>query len=473
MTTTQTDTLRTLYGTLSGRTTPEVVNALIADLGVLPKPRRRKKAKDGEFDLETYYDQYYSKMPTGFEPVASLARSANVLATLIGVREITEDEGRDPDKIQTLIRRGRSTIHAYEEQLSFKHERLNREGRYQSGFGEMSRRRYNKIYRLLQRLDIYVNDLVQQNLMFEMGRFAKTGFASRIPWELFSADPATAAFVAYYTANLGRRSLFTAGKQARALDTRSNQMLKQLLNREETQWCAVAAVLPRGDILARLSNDERCVLLDWTRKVLDDAAEGLRVAAEKNDIDRETMTVNRGNDSSTWNALAGGWNRARDFWLSLIFSLGAGFAFQEFLPGKVMRLMAADVVAWHHMIGGKADDNTLVWAALPAPWEVLRGEARCGLAEVEAACAAAGVNPEKSGWTAPRAWTQIDTWRPTPETVHGVTVGHPELAAFLRRVGVFSGKGLKAMTEEESETARQGWEDHVVRIEVPVPSGTA
>jgi hypothetical protein len=34
----------------------------------------------------------------------------------------------------------------------------------------------------------------------------------------------------------------------------------------------------------------------------------------------------------------------------------------------------------------------------------------------------------------------VQTFRPTPELVHGVTVGHPALASVLRKAGAFSGQ---------------------------------
>ena len=52
------------------------------------------------------------------------------------------------------------------------------------------------------------------------------------------------------------------------------------------------------------------------------------------------------------------------------------------------------------------------------------------------------MDPERSGWTAPRAHTAIARFRPTPELVHGVAVSDPLWAMALRRARVFSGKPL-------------------------------
>ena len=39
---------------------------------------------------------------------------------------------------------------------------------------------------------------------------------------------------------------------------------------------------------------------------------------ERGGINRETMIVRRGNDSSAWNNTAGAWNKARGSWIALL-----------------------------------------------------------------------------------------------------------------------------------------------------------
>jgi hypothetical protein len=109
-------------------------------------------------------------------------------------------------------------------------------------------------------------------------------------------------------------------------------------------------------------------------------------------------------------------------------------------PGKVLRLMAADVAAWLRALGGGLEPDTAVWAELPPPWEVLSDRAVCTRSTVEETCRRLGVDPEKSGWTRARRGRTVAEFRPTPELVPGVTVCHPGPARFLRRLGAFSGK---------------------------------
>ncbi len=152
------------------------------------------------------------------------------------------------------------------------------------------------------------------------------------------------------------------------------------------------------------------------------------------------MIVRKGDDSTTWNVTAGAWNKAREGWVALLYALDMDEVLDQMCLGKVLRLMAADVAAWHRAVGGGLEPDTGVWNDLAAPWDVLGGLADCTRAEVEAVCRRHNVDPIKAGWTAPRPNRVVAAFRPTPELVHGVEVGHPGLALILRRAGVFSGK---------------------------------
>ena len=152
------------------------------------------------------------------------------------------------------------------------------------------------------------------------------------------------------------------------------------------------------------------------------------------------MIVQRGNDSTTWNNTAGAWNKARDHWMNLIYALGLDTILNEICFGKVMRLMAADVVSWHYATNGRLDPNTDVWNKIPLPWEVFKGKERCTKKLVITYCEKAGLDPEKSGWIAPRAHHTVANFKPTPELVHGVAVSNPFLATVLKKEKYYSGK---------------------------------
>lgn len=161
------------------------------------------------------------------------------------------------------------------------------------------------------------------------------------------------------------------------------------------------------------------------------------------------MEVMRGNDSTTWNNTAGAWNKARDHWMNLIYSLGLDYILEEICFGKVLRLMASDVIAWHRTTGGKLDPNTQVWKKIPLPWEVFQNKAVCTKAMVIKYCKKAGLDPEKSGWIAPRIHG-VAEFKPTPELVHGVTVSNPFLATVLKKHKYYSGKNVKPFAPDQN-----------------------
>jgi hypothetical protein len=161
-------------------------------------------------------------------------------------------------------------------------------------------------------------------------------------------------------------------------------------------------------------------------------------------VDLTTMTVQPGIDSSTWNTLAQAYNAARAGWINCLGAAGALDLLEVMCPGKAMRLMAADLAAWHRVTGGQADPDTLVWAELPKPWTVLEDVGpRVDVDVVEYTCLKHGVDPRAKGWTAPRPTGEVVAWAPTPELVHGIEVSDPLWAGLLRKAGVFSGKKVK------------------------------
>lgn len=425
-----------------------------------------------------------SSMPTAFASVAPLDRQAKVLATIteFPIAKASKTFGktngadavrangsaasdavlnfdRDPGALDALLAHARARIGMTPGHTNFKTDRLDRKGRGEHLTVQVSRRHYDKVFRLVAHVEELRAERAEYGALLRLARFAKTAFAADLPRDRFMRDPLSAAFVAYLTANLARRSLFTNGAQAGAYDERAAILFAALERQDKAQvkgqqgasggtdWFSIAHVFPRTDVLDRLSIEERAELLEHTLAILNETAGRLEAVALAGDINTTTMIVRRGNDSSTWNLLAGAWNKARDYWIALVYSLGQEQLFDAFLPGKVLRLMAADVAAWHRETDGDLHDDTPIWAVLPRPWKVMAGTARCGRAEIEAACATAGTkrgvvtDPAKTGWSAPRPRTTIDVTRPTPETVHGVVVGHPALAAFLRKIDAFGGHG--------------------------------
>jgi hypothetical protein len=444
---TPTDHIARLHATLRLRETPETVAKLVRD--ALPTGQAKTVfpflAEVIERSVKRFFG--WSSMATAFrapdkadKPIAK----ARELARLFLDGDLPD--GEDPDALDAVIDAFDRLIGKTRGLSSFKDDRLDRAGRVALN---VSRRRYGKLFRLAGRLERKAARLREEQAKLELVLVSKAALAPRLTIDDLGGDVPTAAFVAYYAARMKLRSEFTIDGQQRPFDALSATLLALCEKNPGTRWWAIAHVFPRADVLQRLSDEERGRLLGTWFDILQVLADRLDAVRARSAIDVETMVVKRGNDSSTWNMLAGAWNRARDHWIALVEAMEMDGLFDTMLPGKVMRLMAGDVAAWHRSSGGGTHPDTLVWRALPAPWLVLRGEAACTRADIENACEVNGVDPVKSGWAAARPRTTVAQFRPTPELVHGVAVSNPYLAAYFRRVGVFSGKVLKADIEPD------------------------
>lgn len=325
-------------------------------------------------------------------------------------------------------------------QNDFKADRLSAKERKAAGI-ELSRRQYNKRFRLAARLENKLIRLRKDQFKRSLTLASKNCLAHKITWDQFSSDVDTACFIAYYNARANRRSIFTNDSQERPFDRVCEALLSRCQSHPETtSWKAIAYILPRAEVLAHLSEHEKGQLLAEYYEMMRKTSILLEEVFYESDIDEQTMIVKRGNDSTTWNVAAGAWNKLRQGWIELLYSMGFVEVVEKFCPGKVLRLIAADVAYWHRNTGGDLHDDTKVWRELPRPWEVMNGDSICTKKMVEDACRKQQIDPVKSNWSAPSPDRSVAETTPTPELVHGVIVGSPILAKSLKKAGVFSGK---------------------------------
>lgn len=361
------------------------------------------------------------------------------------------------------------------------HFRMNREQRaeyavYHPALAGMSRRQYDKRYRALLHLEDKATRMYERLRFRRLVLIGRSGFAADIEPERFERDPMTACLIAYLAARKNRRRLFTLSSKENPVDGAAQMMLDYVLAAPGSDFEMLAMVHPRPEILARMDEVAVGSLMGAWWEVMRECAGGLKQAwpgdpvldgtgRTISGVNPLTMIVHRGMDSSTWNTMASAYNAARAGWLNCATASAATQGLTgPFLPGKVMRLMAADLAWWHQASGGDVDPDTQVWARLPKPWTVMDGSARCTRADVEAACAEAGVDAAARGWTAPRADGAVAVFTPTPELVHGVTIASPEWAALLRRAGVFAGPSKGAVRGLDGIEVPDG----VVTGELPV-----
>lgn len=436
------DPILALHATLVRRDTPETVAELI--VAVMPDAPRALAGELQRVISGSIARRYgWSAMSSVFRPPVPMDRQvakARELAHLF--LDGALPEASDEAALQAFIAEFNALIGKTPGASSFKADRHDREHRQPIGL-TLSRRRYTKLFRLAARLERKLAALRNEEAKFRLVLIGKAALAPDLTPDDLGNHAPTAAFIAYYTARMKLRSEFTISGQQRPFDLLASILLQHCEQDPATRWHAIAHVFPRADVLARLSEADKGQLLGRWFDILNEISDRLEAAHRKTDIDLDTMIVKRGNDSSTWNLLAGAWNRARDHWIALVAAMGLEGLFENMLPGKVMRLMAADVAYWHRSSGGGLHPDTCVWIDLPKPWEVLRGETVCTRATIEQACILHGVDPEKSGWTHARDRREIAQARPTPELVHGVSVGNPYMASLLREMRAFSGKPVK------------------------------
>lgn len=428
--------LRDLHRSLDERWRPEdVAQKIIAilDLSDVERQTVNLAAKAGQ-------ENFYFTMSREFHRPCGMSRQLKVATELFGRSvNFTPD---DVAQIEAWIKESEQIIGKTLGKNDFKYDRLPKSERKKAGI-DISRRQYNKRFRLAVRLEKKARRLAREQFKRSLTLASKNRLASKITWEDFSSDLDTACFIAYYVGRCNLRSLFTNKSQARPYDEICEALMQRCNRQPEwTNWWAIAHVLPNEEVVRHLDDEQKGVLLAEYFNLMQEAAGFLKELWARNEFN-EDMVVRKGNDSTTWNVAAGAWNKLRDGWFSLMYALGLFDAVEQMCPGKVLRLMAADVAYWHRMSGGGVHNDTLVWKELPLPWQVFSGDVLCSKSLVEAVCAKHGLDPVKSGWSAPKPGRTVEKFEPTPELVHGVVVASPLLAAIFRKAGVFSGKPAK------------------------------
>lgn len=422
--------MQSLVDSLRERWTPEQVIKVLFD------------AKEANFDagervrLSSALPRYsHSSMPTTFAKAASLDRQLKVASELFP--SVPVPKTLSPESLGEYLAAMRDTIRM--DGTDFKKNRMThaerKAARGRKGMPKLvpnGRRAYNKRFRFLARMSEHIVSRSATGEMRELAQIAKSRLAFKLDRSVLT-NFKTVCFVAYMTAKLNKRSIFTFGEQENPYDTIADMLFKRL--GRGTNWLAVAYVHPEPEVLAKLDEREKGTLLGVWFSVMRRAATVLDREAAAGGIDLQSLIVRRGNDSSTWNEAAGAYNKARDGWINTLYALGMEDALEAFVPGKSLRLMAADVAYGHRVYGEGLDPNTAVFNELPKPWDVMLHEACCTRSMVEAACNKHGV---KAGWLTPKT-KSVAKYTPTPELVHGVIVSSPELAATLKAVGYFGG----------------------------------
>ncbi|MFJ5988409.1 hypothetical protein [Lentzea sp. NPDC092896] len=430
------DALDRLYRSLDARPRPEDVAVLV--LEALPSLKRRERAVINGVAAHASRLHGFSGMSDDYARPVGAARQVAATRRLFEMDDVVDVEA--PLSVLEFAALAGAGIGFDPEHADFLADRLNRDARASAGI-ELSKRQYNRRFRVLRRLSAKADRLGRAQELRRATLLASAGFVGVIDRDRFRADPDAACFVAYFTARRKLRREFSLAGRENPFDQVADVLLERC--RSGTDWAMIALAHPVWDVLRHLSAEQLGELLGRWSAATRSIASVLGELWRTSDVDRATMIVRSGVDSSTWNAYAGAYNAARTAWIACLHAAGLTSLLEAAWPGKTMRVMAADLAWWHEQTGGGLHPDTAVWASLPLPWEVLDGTATCTRSFVEVACRSHGVDPQRAGWTAPRKHGLIARFRPTPELVHGVAVSDPLWAMALRRAHAFSGKPLR------------------------------
>jgi hypothetical protein len=277
-------------------------------------------------------------------------------------------------------------------------------------------------------------------------RHAQMQAKSRLAYTIdaIACDDLTLAFCAYLAARANRRSIFQFGEQSKAQDTVSDALFDQLKLNPATNWAAVALVKPTAHVIERLTPAERGRLIGVFHAEMGHAAERLAGLWDRlPERMRDEMVMVRGVDSSRWNAYAGALNTMRSAWINATIAADLDDIFDEYLPGKAPRLMAADLAWMYRNAGGELHEDTRMFAALPKPWQVVLGQAQLNRPAILTTAEHCQIDARATGWIGPRVRHEREVPAAEPALVNGVIVADPQLAYILRHHRVFSGKRLR------------------------------
>lgn len=309
--------------------------------------------------------------------------------------------------------------------------RLNRQQRAQLGLG-WSKQKYNKLVRQMRRTQTHAFALQRQILQRQMCLVARTGLAYSITVDEMRADPAAAAFVAYYVARRHQAGGRFPHVEHNPLGVTEQMLLTRCHDRGvNTDWWMIARSWPAPMPVAWLDDGLRGQLMGRWMGFMRLAAGRLRELHDGwpgGGLDRELMRARTGEPWSTWNTVARCYNAARAGWLDCLTAVGTQRMLSVMCPGRAVPLT-----------GGQAGTaQTRLWAALPPPWDVLDGRVPCTARDVMLAAAHEGVVPHTDGWlTITAAVLETGGAPVTPLLAQGIQDSDPDWAKALVGAGMF------------------------------------
>lgn len=253
------DVAELLLPMLQNHLTPSEQKTLVkAAAGSLRRNAWQFTSMREEFALPVGADKQVHKVAELFE--YSLPAASEVAATPL--------DFADSEQVTKVLQELNPRLAKTVGQHNYQTDRLDRAGREKAGLGELSRRRYNKLFRALRHLEAKQQRLIAAVWQRELHMTSKSGFAHELSYAEFAADLFSAAFVAYFTARSNLRSEFTIAGQQRAYDEVADMLFRRCRNGQQpsmlrrlllgeptipppttTSWWAIAQVYPEQEVL--------------------------------------------------------------------------------------------------------------------------------------------------------------------------------------------------------------------------------
>jgi hypothetical protein len=230
--------MEALFETIARRRRPEDVAQMILEtLGdSLTHYERRILNRAAAGSLKRALSHFTSMMEDFARPVAPERQVRKAVELFSNAYPMTAADSADAEKVEAFIRHISAEIGKTFGRSDFKSDRLNKPQR-ESAAIDLSRRRYNKLFRHLIRLERKVRTYALEQRKYEFTRISKSSLADRISWEDFSRDRASAYFIAYYVARCNLRSEFTTSGQQRPYDEIADMLFTRCKQRQdEASW---------------------------------------------------------------------------------------------------------------------------------------------------------------------------------------------------------------------------------------------
>ncbi|MFC8454369.1 hypothetical protein [Kitasatospora sp. NPDC057223] len=358
-------------------------------------------------------------------------RQLAVAGALFGT--VGEAGGADgPEQVARAVRLGGREIGREPGAAGFRDGRLNREARAEAGLGGLSKRQYNKRFRLLQRLEAKQAVLDVAERERRAAALAESGLLPLLDAARPTGDLGTACLIAFQAARRRSGGALTGWLSWWAGRRVTELLLARLAASPGTDWWALAHVHPVREVLARLTEHQQGRLVGRWSAGLRETAVLLERAYGRCSVEPAAMFARPGDDAYAWNLAAKAWNAARAQYLEVLAALDAQEVLDAVCPGQVPVLDVIDPESWRGWVGDKGFREIEVWAGLPLPWQVVAGTQACPGELVALVCRRHGVDPVRAGWTIRGAGRGAAGSRLTEVFVAGVAEGDAVLAHALR-----------------------------------------